>query len=157
TSGASTAALFYLRWGKQTYANVRPCHWLPGYRSPLADPRGIDFVIVRENLEDLYLGIEGELAELGPLKLSSRNGRVPLSALEPGKFAIKAITERGTRRVVRFAFELARRRNRQRRVTVACKYNMLRISDGYFRELATEIARDYPDIEFETFIIDDFL
>ena len=56
TSGQSTAALFYLRWGKQTYANVRPCEWMPGFRSPLANPEGIDFVVIRENLEDLYLG-----------------------------------------------------------------------------------------------------
>jgi len=157
TSGASTAALFYLRWGKQTYANVRPCKWFPGYRSPLKEPRGVDFVILRENLEDLYLGIEGELEELAPLKFVSRNARVPLASLAPGKFAIKAITEHGTRRVVRYAFELARRRNAKKRVTVACKYNMLRVSDGYFRDLALEIAKEYPDIACDTFIIDDFL
>ncbi|HYM36272.1 MAG TPA: isocitrate/isopropylmalate family dehydrogenase [Steroidobacteraceae bacterium] len=157
TSGSSTAALFYLRWGKQTYANVRPCKWFPGYRSPLANPQGIDFVIIRENLEDLYLGIEGDLEELAPLKFFSRNARVPVTALAPGKFAIKAITEKGSRRVIRYAFELARRRNDKKRVTVACKYNMLHVSDGYFRELAMEIAKEYPDIAFETFIIDDFL
>ena len=56
TSGQSTEALFYLRWGKQTYANVRPCQFRPGYRSPMANPDNIDFVVVRENLEDLYLG-----------------------------------------------------------------------------------------------------
>jgi isocitrate/isopropylmalate dehydrogenase len=157
TGGASTAALFYLRWGKQTYANVRPCQWFKGYRSPLANPEGVDFVIVRENLEDLYLGIEGDISDLDALKFVSRNARVPLSSLAPGKFAIKAITEAGTRRVVRHSFELARRRAGKRRVTVACKYNMLRVSDGYFRELAQEIARDYPDVAFDTFIIDDFL
>ena len=46
TSGQSTAALFYLRWGKQTFANVRPCEWMPGFRSPLASPEGIDFVVI---------------------------------------------------------------------------------------------------------------
>src|SRR5215831_11131007 len=157
TSGASTAALFYLRWGKQTYANVRPCKWFPGYRSPLSDPRGIDFVIIRENLEDLYLGVEGELQELAPLQLFSRHARSPVTSLAPGKYAIKAITKRGTQRVVRYAFELARRRNDKKRVTVACKYNMLRVSDGYFRELAVDIAKEYPDVAFDTFIIDDFL
>ena len=65
TSGQSTEALFYLRWGKQTYANVRPCQFRPGYRSPMANPDNIDFVVVRENLEDLYLGLEGDLTDLG--------------------------------------------------------------------------------------------
>lgn len=157
TSGASTAALFYLRWGKQTYANVRPCQWLPGYNSPLAHPEKCDFVIVRENLEDLYLGLEGDLEELAGLNLTSRNARMALGAMGPGKFAIKAITERGTRRVVRHAFELARRRGIKKKVTVTCKYNMLHVSDGYFRDIALEVARDYPDIACDTYIIDDFL
>ncbi|MEJ6684938.1 MAG: isocitrate/isopropylmalate family dehydrogenase [SAR86 cluster bacterium] len=156
TSGASTAALFYLRWGKQTYANVRPCQWLPGYNSPLAHPENCDFVIIRENLEDLYLGIEGDLEELAGLNLTSRNARASLSSMAPGKFAIKAITERGTRRVVRYAFELARKRDKKK-VTVTCKYNMLHVSDGYFRDIANEIALSYPDVEYNTFIIDDFL
>ena len=67
TSGQSTAALFYLRWGKQTYANVRPCEWMPGFRSPLAKPEGVDFVVIRENLEDLYLGLEGDIEDLHAL------------------------------------------------------------------------------------------
>jgi isocitrate/isopropylmalate dehydrogenase len=53
TSGKTTA-VGHLRWGKRTYANVRPCRYMKGFRSPLAHPEGIDFVIVRENLEDLY-------------------------------------------------------------------------------------------------------
>ena len=157
TSGSSGAALFYLRWGKQTYANVRPCQWLPGYRSPLAHPEGLDFVIVRENLEDLYLGIEGDIEDLAGMNLQSRTARTPLSELVPGKYAIKAISEKGTRRVVRHAFELARKRNRARKVTVTCKYNMLRVSDGFFRDVALDVAKEFPDIACETFIIDDFL
>ena len=157
TSTSSAAALMYLRWGKQTYANVRPCKWLPGYRSPLANPQGIDFVVVRENLEDLYLGLEGDLEELAPLNLHSRNSRSSLAAMAPGKFAIKAITEAGTRRVVKHAFELARKRRGMRKVTVTCKYNMLRVSDGSFRDVAFEVARDYPDIACDSYIIDDFL
>ncbi len=157
TSGPSTAALFYLRWGKQTYANVRPCHYLPGMRSPLSQPEGIDFVIVRENLEDLYLGLEGDIADLDALDLRSPHARMRLADLGPGKYAIKAITERGSERVIRHAFELARRRDGQRKVTVTCKYNMLHVSDGAFRRQALEIAEDYPDVECETFIVDDFL
>lgn len=157
TSGASTQALFYLRWGKQTYANVRPCKWLQGFRSPLANPDGIDFVIVRENLEDLYLGLEGDIDELAGLNLPARNGRPALGDLGPGKFAIKAITAKGAERVIRFAFELARQRGIKNKVTVTCKYNMLHVSDGYFRNIAKDIAAEYPDIELDTYIIDDFL
>lgn len=157
TSGPSTAALFYLRWGKQTYANVRPCEWMPGFKSPLARPEGMDFVIIRENLEDLYLGLEGDIADLAGLNLISRNARSSLKDLAPGKYAIKAITERGSERVIRFAFELARKRNKSKKVTLTCKYNMLRVSDGYFRDIGFSIAKEYPDIAFDTFIVDDFL
>ena len=157
TSGPSTAALFYLRWGKQTYANVRPCEWMPGFKSPLARPEGIDFVIIRENLEDLYLGLEGDIEDLAGLNLTSRNARSSLKDLGPGKYAIKAITERGSERVIRFAFELARKRNKKKKVTVTCKYNMLRVSDGYFRDIGISIAKEYPDIAFDTYIVDDFL
>ena len=65
TSGKSAPALMYLRWGRQTYANVRPARYRPGYRSPLARPEEVDLVIVRENLEDAYIGVEGEIETLG--------------------------------------------------------------------------------------------
>ena len=157
TSGDSTAALFYLRWGKQTFANVRPCKWLPGFNSPLANPEGIDFAIVRENLEDLYLGLEGDIEDLAGLNLFSPHARANISDLGPGKYALKAITEAGSERVIRHAFELARQRNGKRKVTVTCKYNMLSVSDGLFLEIGQSIAQEYPDIEFEHFIVDDFL
>ena len=154
TSGKSGAALHYLRWGKNTYANVRPCRFLPGCASPLASPDGIDFVIVRENLEDLYVGAEGELAALAPLDLRGRNVRRPLHELGAGRFAVKAITRAGTERVVRFALELSRKRRRQ--LACATKHNMLRGTDGFFLEVAREVAAGYPDVAFESFIVDDF-
>ena len=154
TSGKSGAALHYLRWGKDTYANVRPCRFLPGCASPLAAPDGIDFVIVRENLEDLYVGAEGDLAALAPLDLRGRNVRAPLHQLGDGRFAVKAITRAGTERVVRFALELARKRRRQ--LACATKHNMLRGTDGFFLEVAGEVAAGYPDVAFESFIVDDF-
>lgn len=159
TSGKSVPALFYLRWGKQTYANLRPARWFPGCRSPMANPVGIDFVIVRENLEDLYMGLEGELDELRPLELVSPTARKPLAELGPGRFALKIITQEGTERVVRFACELARRRKqlgRPGKVTCGTKHNMLRRSDGFFLEVATRVAREFTDVEFESFIVDDF-
>ena len=157
TSGNSTAALFYLRWGKQTFANVRPSQWLPGYASPMANPQDIDFVIVRENLEDLYLGLEGDLEDLAALNYYSRHARANLADLGPGKYAIKTITERGSERVIRHSFELARQRGQKRKVTVTCKYNMLSTADGLFLDIAKKVAEDYTDIDFEHFIVDDFL
>lgn len=159
TSGASALALFYLRWGKQTYANVRPSRYLPGCRSPLAHPEGIDFVIVRENLEDLYVGVEGDLQDLASLHLQSMTAQRPVSDLGRGSFALKVITENGSDRVARFAFELARRRKgrgRPGRVTCGTKHNMLSRSDGLFRQRVERMGREYPDVELETFIVDDF-
>ena len=159
TSGASAPALFYLRWGKATYANVRPVRWRPGARSPLARPEGVDLVIVRENLEDLYLGVEGDVAALAPLGLVSPTARRPVAELGPGRFALKVITEAGSERVARFAFALARRRRaagRPGRVTCATKHNMLRQSDGLFRDVAARVAGEFPDVPLEVQIVDDF-
>jgi isocitrate/isopropylmalate dehydrogenase len=159
TSGKSAPALFYLRWGKQTYANVRPARWVPGYRSPLTNPQGIDFVIVRENLEDLYVGVEGDIDALRPLGLTSWTARQPVAEMGPGRFALKVITEAGSERVVRFAFDLAQRRRQEGqpgKVTCATKHNMLPHSDGLFLQVARRVAASYPDIHFETFIVDDF-
>ena len=154
TSGNTGGALGYLRWGKQTYANVRPCLHLPGCASPLRDPDGIDFVIVRENLEDLYVGCEGPLGDLAPLELVGRTIRRPVHELGDGRYAIKVITREATERVVRFAFCLAAKRRNQ--VTCATKHNMLRGSDGFFLEVAREVATEFPDVAFDAFIVDDF-
>ena len=156
TSGKSGAALSYLRWGKDTYANVRPCRHLPGCASPLAAPEGIDFVIARENLEDLYVGVEGPLQDLAPLNLAGRTIRKPVHELGNGRFAVKAITEEGTARVVRFAFALAQKRNGKRKLTCATKHNMLRTTDGLFLDVARQLAAEFPDVEFESYIVDDF-
>jgi isocitrate/isopropylmalate dehydrogenase len=159
TSGLSALALFYLRWGKQTYANVRPTRYLHGCPSPLARPDGIDFVIVRENLEDLYVAVEGDVQDLAALGLQSFTLQRPIADLAPGTFALKVITEHGTDRVARFAFELARRRKAHGgpgRVTCATKHNMLPRTDGLFRARVERMAGEFPDIELQTFIVDDF-
>ena len=158
TSGPSAPALFHLRWGRRTYANVRPTRWIPGYKSPLAWPGGIDLAIVRENLEDLYVRAEGDVAALAPLGLTSETSRRPVHELGPGRFALKVISEAGSERVLRFGFELARRRRaagRPGKVTVGTKHNMLPRSDGLFREVALRLAPEYDDVAFESFIIDD--
>ena len=157
SSSGLTPAIGYLRYGKDTYANVRPTRYLPGAKSPLRDPHGIDFVIVRENTEDVYTGVEGDLSLLAPLKLTGRRDK-PLPT-EGGQFAIKVITEHGTRRIVEFAFRLAQQRKEQGhlgRVTSACKWNVLPRTDGLFRDIAAEVARDYPEIEYVNYLADDF-
>ena len=162
STNGTTGGISYLRWGKQTYANMRPTRWLPGFRSPLKQPEGIDLVIVRENLEDLYMGIEGDLGVLSALpetSVTSYLTKKPLDTTPVGKFAIKVITVQATQRVVRFACELARKRKaRGGRGLVTCtsKYNMLRSSDGLFRQVAEETAKAYPDIEYNQYIVDDF-
>lgn len=159
TSGKSAPALFYLRWGKQTYANVRPARWVAGYSSPLRHPERVDFVVVRENLEDLYVGIEGDVESLRPLGLRGFTGGDSVADIGPGTFALKVITEAGCERVIRFAFELARRRKAQGKpgkLTCASKYNMLPRTDGLFRDIAKRVAQSYPDIPLEIFIVDDF-
>ena len=161
TSGPSSAALFYLRWGKETYANVRPAIYYPGARTPLSNPEDIDLVIVRENLEDLYMGVEGELDELRAINFHRSYADKPLADLGEGRFAIKAITREGTERVVRYSFELARQRaeklGRPGRLTCTAKYNIMPQSDGFFRKVAMEIAPEYSDVEFEVCLADAFL
>jgi len=159
TSGASAAALFYLRWGRETFANVRPTRFTRGVATPLARPEGIDLVIVRENLEDLYVLSEGALEDLAPLGLASPTWQKPVAELGPGAYALKVITNHGCERVARFAFDLARRRRAQGRagkVTCATKHNLLFRTDGLFRDTAQRVGEGYPDIEFESLIIDDF-
>jgi isocitrate/isopropylmalate dehydrogenase len=143
--------LLHLRWGCETFANVRPIRYLPGARSPLRHPEGIDFVIVRENLEDLYAGVEGELAELAPLHRRDRGGR-PL-ATQSGTYAVKVVTGERTAAVARTAFTLARDRAGQ--VTVGVKDNVLPRTDGLFREVVSSVATEYPDITVRFALADD--
>jgi isocitrate/isopropylmalate dehydrogenase len=159
TSGPTSPVLFYLRWGKETYANVRPTRWVPGFRSVLAKPEGLDLVIIRENLEDAYVLIEGDLSTLAPLNLTSQTAGKKAHELGDGKFAIKVITRRRSEDVLRFGFDLARRRKGDGlpgKLTVAAKWNMQPQTDGLFMAVAKELAPHYPDIGFETLIVDDF-
>jgi 3-isopropylmalate dehydrogenase len=159
TSG-KTRGIGYLRWGKGTFANVRPVRFQAGYRSPLKNPEGIDFVIVRENLEDLYLGIEAPLADLAPAKLVSRSTGKPLDTSdEHAEIAVKVISEKNTRRVAEFACKLALARKAaggKGKVTCSSKYNMLRRTDGLFRRVVEETVANYPELKYEQFIVDDF-
>jgi isocitrate/isopropylmalate dehydrogenase len=155
TSGASAAALFHLRWGRGTFANVRPIRYMTGALSPLAAPRGIDMLIVRENLEDLYVMAEGQLDHLAAPAPQSLTTGLPVDQLGPGCYAVKVITEAGSERAIRHAFELAATRPGPSRVTCSAKYNMLPATDGLFVEVARTVAKEYPDIPFEVLLVDD--
>ena len=161
TSGPSGPALRYLRWGRDTYANVRPARWMPGARSPLRDPSAVDLVIVRENTEDVYVGVEGDLRALDGVELVSRLHRRPVSQMGEGRFALKVITEARTRKIVEFACTLALERAEQRRrppkLTTGTKHNISPVADGYFLEVARETARQFPEVAFESLLADDLV
>jgi isocitrate/isopropylmalate dehydrogenase len=159
TGEASIIIWAYLRFALRTYANVRPLKYYQGSNSPLTDPEGIDFVIVRENLEGMYPGREGDLADLAGALPDFRDfmGR-SFADLAPGKFAIRVISEQGTDRVARFACELARRRARKGRpgkLTCVTKENVLRESCGLFRHRVEAMLKNYPELQYEHFYVDD--
>lgn len=158
SASGKTPAIAHLRWGKGTYANVRPVRYMPGARSPLANPEGIDFIIVRENIEDMYVGVEGDLETLQPLGFVHGRTGLPIPD-SGGKFAVKVITEANTRRIAEYACRLALQRKATGypgRLTISSKYNVLRESDGLFRRVAEEVAAGFSDLECESFIADDF-
>ncbi|MDO8674306.1 MAG: isocitrate/isopropylmalate family dehydrogenase, partial [Dehalococcoidia bacterium] len=151
--------LWYLRWGKKTYANFRPVKWSKGMKSPLKSPEGIDFVVARENLEGLYPAREGDIKELASLNLVDRTGRSLIDLSAKGKYAIRIITEENTRNIATSACELAmkrRARGGKGKVTVACKYNLLVQSDGLFRQIVAETVEGYPELTYDQYIIDNF-
>jgi len=140
-----------LRKGLELYACLRPCKTYPGVPSPYKD---VDIVIVRENIEDLYSGIEfeegtPEAARLIEL-ISETTGD---TVRQDSGISIKVISETCSRRIVRFAFDYARKHGR-RKVTAVHKANIMKFSDGLFLSVARDVAGEYPDIEFEDRIVD---
>lgn len=117
----------------ELYANVRPARELPGVHGLFAG-RGIDLVVVRENVEDLYAGVE--------------HMQTPGVAQ-----CLKIITRKGTEKILRLAFELARAEER-RKVTCSTKSNIMKLTEGYMKRTFEEIAAEYPDIQTEHVIID---
>jgi len=122
-----------LRQQFDLYANVRPARTLAGVPSHFS---GVDIVMVRENTEDLYAGIEHYV---DPRR----------SAAE----SIAVITRFGSERIIVYAFEYARRHHRKR-VTLVHKANILKLSNGLFLEVGREVAQRYPDIAFDDMIVD---
>jgi 3-isopropylmalate dehydrogenase len=137
----------------ELYANVRPVKLFPGVKHkihgvhrPVWSPDKVDMVFVRENLEGLYSGIGGRVSGQGADQVATD---------------VRVITRGNTERVVRYAFELARRREQgspsdgKKRVTCVVKDNVLE-GCRFFRDIFFEIAADYPEIEAETAIVDAF-
>jgi len=120
-----------LRKKLDLYANLRPAK---NYQGVLSRYNNLDLVVVRENTEDLYAGVEHMVGE---------------DAAE----SIKIITRKGSERIARFAFEYARREGRQK-VTAVHKANIMKCTDGLFLSVAQEVAREYPEIAFEDRIVD---
>ena len=141
-----------LRQALDLYACLRPCITFKGAKSVYDN---IDFVIVRENTEDLYAGIEFQKGAPETLSIiKTINGLFPGKTItDDAGISIKPITVHGTERIVRFAFEYARK-NGRKKVTAVHKANIMKFSDGLFLEVAREVASRYSDIEFEDRIID---
>jgi tartrate dehydrogenase/decarboxylase / D-malate dehydrogenase len=133
--------LLPIRRAFDQYANVRPAYLFPGVVSPLANRKGgdIDFVVVRENTE-------GEYAQVGGFVYQHQPEEVAIQT--------SVFTRRGIERVVRFAFELAVRRNKKRRVTSVTKSNAQGFSMVLWDRVFREVAADFPDVATESLLVD---
>jgi isocitrate dehydrogenase (NAD+) len=140
-----------LRKSLDLYANLRPAKSYPGLRSRYEN---IDLIIVRENTEDLYAGIEFQRGTPELDELIDFINRAAKQKLNPdAAISIKYISVAASRRIVKFAFDYARE-NGRRKVTAVHKANIMKFSDGLFLSTAQEVAKEYPDIQFEDRIVD---
>ena len=140
-----------LRQELDLYVCLRPCKTYPGAPSRFKD---VDIVVVRENTEDLYCGIEFEQGTPEILKLQRLITKTTGNKVNKDSgISLKIISETASRRIVKFAFDYARAHQRKR-VTAGHKANIMKFSDGLFLAAAREVAKDYPDIKFDDIIID---
>lgn len=141
----------YLRQALDLYACLRPCKSYKGVRSRYSD---IDLVIVRENTEDLYAGIEFQKGKDDTAELIDwLNKHSARKITEDSGISIKPISVKATERIVRFAFDYARKMGRKK-VTSVHKANIMKFTDGLWLEVSRDVAKQYPDIEFEDRIVD---
>ncbi|MGH3066803.1 MAG: isocitrate/isopropylmalate dehydrogenase family protein [Gaiellaceae bacterium] len=140
-----------LRHELELYACVRPCKTYPGVRTRYED---VDIVIVRENTEDLYAGIEYEAGSADAERVIAQ-----LNELQPRQIAagsgisVKPISRKASERIIRFAFEYARA-NGRRQVAGITKANIMKFTDGLFLAVFREVATEYPDIESHEVLVD---
>jgi isocitrate dehydrogenase (NAD+) len=140
-----------LRKSLDLYGQVRPCKSYPGVRSRYDT---VDLVVIRENTEDLYAGIEfeegtDEAREL--IDWMEQHGQARVR--QDSGLSVKPISVSGTRRIVEFAFDYARKNDR-RKVTAVHKANIMKFTDGLFLHVAREVAAENEDVEFEDRIVD---
>jgi len=140
-----------LRQKLDLFCCLRPCKSYPGARARFEN---IDIVIIRENTEDLYVGIEYEKGSETTRSIIDFIKNTTGKTIRPDSgISIKPISVYATERIVRYAFEYARK-NKRHKVTAVHKANIMKYSDGLFLEVAREVAKGYPDIEFEDKIVD---
>jgi isocitrate dehydrogenase (NAD+) len=140
-----------LRQALNLYANLRPARTYEGVR---ANFDNVDLIVVRENLEDTYAGVEFDTGtEEAKRVIGAINADSAKKVAEDAAITIKMITPEGCRRIVKFAFEYARR-NKRKLVTAVHKANIMKYTDGLFLHVAEEVAKEYPDIEFNDRIVD---
>ncbi len=136
-----------LRKELDLYACLRPCRLYTGARSRYEK---IDLVVVRENTEDLYAGVEFEPGSPEARNIAELSGgKIPASAA----ISVKPISPEGTERIARFAFEYARA-NGRKRVTAIAKANIMKFTDGLFYRTCGEVARSYPEITYDEVLVD---
>lgn len=142
-----------LRHELNLYACLRPCKWYPGVRSRYT---GVDLIIVRENTEDLYAGIEFEQGTPECARIRSEiNALSPKRKIgEDAGISIKPISISATRRIVKYAFEYALK-NKRKKISVVHKANIMKFTDGLWLRIAREVAKEYAGrVEFEDRIVD---
>ena len=147
----------YLRQELGLYACIRPCKYYAGVRTFYSHVP-VDLVLFRENTEDLYAGVEFEKGAAKTTELiasinSLAAGKKILTGADETGVSIKPISISGTERIVKAAFEYARK-NGRKKVTSVHKANIMKFTDGLFLEVSREVAKNYPDIEFEDRIVD---
>jgi len=147
----------FLRQELGLFACIRPCKYYPGVRSYFSE-LNVDIVIVRENTEDLYAGVEFEAGKPETAKLIEFINSLPAdkkikSGPQETGISIKPISISGTERIVRCAFDYARRVGRKK-VTAVHKANIMKHTDGLYLATARKVAEGYADIEFEDRIVD---
>jgi isocitrate dehydrogenase (NAD+) len=140
-----------LRHELELYACLRPCKSYPGVRSRYDD---VDIVIVRENTEDLYAGIEYEAGtDAAEGVIDTLNGLQSKQIAAGSGISVKAISAAASERIVRFAFEHARA-NGRREVAGVTKANIMKFTDGLFLSVFREVAADYPDVASREVLVD---
>jgi isocitrate dehydrogenase (NAD+) len=140
-----------LRQALDLYVCLRPYKVYPGIKTPF---KGVDIVVVRENTEDLYAGIEFARGDSGTKKLLDLVRDVVGKELrKDSAVSLKIISQTASRRIVKFSFEYARQNGRKKVIAVH-KANILKFSDGLFLDTAREVAKEYNDIEFDDMLVD---